>query len=54
MNITLTKDEVALVLDALAQLPLARSYNLFNRLAQQLQEPSGPQQPDPAAPHEQT
>jgi hypothetical protein len=48
MNITLTKDEVALVLDALAALPLQRSYNLFQRLLAQVQAPSGPQQPDPA------
>jgi hypothetical protein len=38
MNFTdLTKEEAALVLDGLAALPLARSYNLFNKLAQQAQ-----------------
>jgi hypothetical protein len=36
MNLTdLTKEDVALVLDGLASLPLARSYNLFNKIAQQ-------------------
>jgi hypothetical protein len=38
MNFTdLSKEEAALVLDALATLPLSRSYNLFNKLAQQAQ-----------------
>ena len=34
MNIEVNKDELALILDALAAMPLARTYNLFNRLIQ--------------------
>lgn len=45
MNIELTKDEAALVLDGLAQLPLGRSFNLFNRLLAELQKPDVPVTP---------
>jgi hypothetical protein len=49
MNFTdLTKEEAALVLDGLASLPLAKSYNLFNKLAQQAQQ-QGQQMPQVAA-----
>lgn len=38
MNFTdLSKEEVALVLDALSTMPLNRSYNLFNKLVLQAQ-----------------
>jgi hypothetical protein len=32
MNIELTKDEVALILDGLSQLPLAKAYNTFQKV----------------------
>lgn len=32
MQVELSKEELAIVLDGLAALPLARTYNLFNRL----------------------
>lgn len=38
----LNKDEQALLLDALAALPLARSYNLFNKLIQAFNSPPTP------------
>ena len=51
MNVELTKDELALVCDGLASLPLARSYNLFTRLALILNPnpatPDAPKIPDP-------
>jgi hypothetical protein len=37
MKFDLTMEEAALVLDALSALPLQRSYNLFNKLGQQVQ-----------------
>jgi hypothetical protein len=37
MKFDLTMEEAALILDALAALPLQRSYTLFNKLAQQVQ-----------------
>jgi len=48
MKVALSKEELSLLLDALAQLPLAKSYNLFQRLLGELQAPSGPNQPAPA------
>lgn len=42
MQIELNKDELAVVLDALAAMPLARSYNVFNKLAP-LMNPQQPQ-----------
>jgi hypothetical protein len=48
MNFELNKDEVAILLDGLAQLPLARAYNLFQRLLPLAQAAAQPQpQPDP-------
>lgn len=43
MNIKLSKEEIALILDALSQLPLAKSYNLFMKLLPHVQP-----QPEPA------
>ena len=37
MNIKLSKEEIALILDALSQLPLAKSYNLFMKLLPHVQ-----------------
>jgi len=51
MNYTdLTPEEGAMVLDGLAALPLARSYNLFNKLYQQnaAQNAPKPSVPPPA------
>ena len=53
MNFTdLSKEEVAVILDGVAMLPLARSYNVFNKLAQQAQAQGMPigNQPPPAEP----
>lgn len=38
VNTELSNEEATLVLDALSQLPLARSYNLFNRLLRECNE----------------
>jgi hypothetical protein len=47
MHIALTKEEAALVLDALAAMPLQRSYNLFNRLLNEVNKPDAPVEPTP-------
>jgi hypothetical protein len=47
LNVELDKNELATVLDGLAALPLARSYNLFNRLAPMMQQPEQPMIPTP-------
>lgn len=38
MKIDVTPEECALILDALSQLPLARSINVFNKVMRQYQE----------------
>jgi hypothetical protein len=48
MQIELTKDELTIVLDGLAALPLAKSYTVFNKLAAIFRsdgQPIFPQQP---------
>lgn len=42
MQIEFTNEEVSLVLDGLAQLPLARTYNLFQRVLAAAQTPVAP------------
>lgn len=43
MKVELSKEELGLLLDALAQLPLAKSYTLFQRLLGVMQAP--PEEP---------
>jgi hypothetical protein len=50
MNVELTKDELALLCDGLAALPLVRSYNLFNKLAQLVNQPEAPSPAPPSPP----
>ena len=42
MKIETTPEELALILDGLATLPLARSYNLFTRLMGEYKESQAP------------
>lgn len=52
MNIEVSKDELAVLLDGLAMLPLARSYVLFNRLAGIVNAPPPAPEPPPEPPPE--
>ena len=45
MTLDLTKDELALILDGLAMLPLRQSYNLFNKIVQEHDKPTTPPTP---------
>ncbi len=38
MNLDVTKEEAGIIMDGLSALPLQKSYNLFNKLMQQLQQ----------------
>jgi hypothetical protein len=40
MNVELSSEELVLVLDGLAALPLSRSYNLFNKMYALTQKPA--------------
>ena len=42
MKIETTPEELALILDGLSQIPLARSFNLFTRLMRIYQESQAP------------
>lgn len=47
MQIEVNKDELAVILDGLAALPLARSFNVFNKLLAVINQPAPPQPQDP-------
>lgn len=42
VQLQVSKEELALILDGLSTLPLARSYNLFNKLVGLMSPPAPP------------
>jgi len=47
MNLEVDQNEAAMIMDGLSALPLARSYNLFNKLAAEFQKQGQVKTPAP-------